>query len=426
MNCDFISWLKSGAERTEDAPGGVSDAVSTIINDIRRRGMDAVSQYSLKFDRFKGPFAVPAEEAAAALKEIDPELLNALKCSITNVRKFHSLQLETLRDHEWEISEGVTAGIRRIPVDSTAVYIPGGRYPLISTAIMCTVPAQEAGVRRIAAFSPPGADGRIDSSVLATLSLLGVSEIWALGGVQAVAAAALGAGDIKKTDFIAGPGNAYVAEAKRMLFGNIGIDGLAGPSEVLIIADSSADAELIASDLLAQSEHDPMAKGVLLTTSESLAKEVIFILEKKLETLPTRGVAEISWQNNGAVGIVKSLESAVRYANDAAPEHLQLALSDPRETLRLCTSYGAAFLGHSSSEVFGDYIAGTNHTLPTDKRAKFSGGLWTGSFMRTFTHLEMTPKGAALLSQKGAAMARAEGLAAHERALNARSEKFKV
>ena len=422
---DSIRWLKSGSSGSADMCGEVSKAVSDIIRDVRSRGMDAVTEYSKRFDGFGGPFAVSAEEAASALEGLDSKLRLAVECSAENVRRFHSLQLETLKDHEWEISEGVTAGLRRLPVESTAVYIPGGRYPLVSSAIMCTVPAQAAGVRRIAAFSPPGSDGRINASVLATLSLLGVNEIWALGGVQAVAAAALGAGDIKKVDFIAGPGNAYVAEAKRQLFGCIGIDGLAGPSEVLIIADDSADARLISCDLLAQSEHDPMAKAVLITTCEELALEVTRELDGMLKTLPTRKTAELSWTNNGAVGVAGSLDCAIEYANIASPEHLQLALLNPREALEQCSSYGAAFLGHSSSEVFGDYIAGTNHTLPTDGRARFSGGLWTGSFMRTLTHLEMTPKGAAMLSEKGAAMAEAEGLAAHMNALLARSDKFK-
>lgn len=426
MLLENIKWLKSGSgEKSDDSCKKVNEAVSSIIQDISIRGMDAVAEYSKKFDGACGPFAVSADEAASALYGMDRELRIAIESSIANVRRFHSLQLETLKDHEWEISEGVTAGLRRLPVESTAVYIPGGRYPLVSSAIMCTVPAQEAGVRRIAAFSPPGKDGHINSTVLATLSLLGVDEIWALGGVQAIAAAALGAGEIGKVDFIAGPGNAYVAEAKRQLFGAIGIDGLAGPSEVLIIADESSDARLIASDLLAQSEHDPMAKAVLITTSEELAGEAMRELERMLENLPTREVAELSWSCNGAVGVTDSLDCAIEYANAASPEHLQLALSNPREALKKCISYGAAFLGHSSSEVFGDYIAGTNHTLPTDGRARFSGGLWTGSFMRTLTHLEMTPKGAALLSKKGASMAEAEGLSAHKSALLARSDKFK-
>jgi histidinol dehydrogenase/sulfopropanediol 3-dehydrogenase len=284
---------------------------------------------------------------------------------------------------------------------------------------MSVVPARAAGVRRIAAFSPPSGGG-IHESTLAALALLGVDEIWALGGAHAIAVMALGAGDIERVDFIAGPGNAYVAEAKRALYGEVGIDGLAGPSEVLIIADGGADFRLAARDLMAQSEHDPMASASLVTTSEELAAEVLSEIDGLLVSLPTRDVASASWRRNGAVGVADSLEAAIEYANAKAPEHLQLAVSEPRSALGMCAAYGAAFLGYSSCEVFGDYIAGTNHTLPTDGRARFSSGLWTGSFMRALTHLHMTPEGAAALSERGSALARAEGLEAHAAALLAR------
>ncbi|MDR1943198.1 MAG: histidinol dehydrogenase [Synergistaceae bacterium] len=415
-----IRWLKEGTAETNEASIDVKRKVTVIADDIRRRGFDAVRERSLEFDGWGGPFAVPFAEAEAALRALDREVRSALDVSVRNVRRFHSLQRETLLDHEWEISDGVNAGIRRIPINSAAVYIPGGRYPLVSSAVMCVIPAQEAGVRRIAAFSPPGRDGRIDKTVLAALALLGVEEIWALGGVQAIAAAALGAGEIKKTDFIAGPGNAYVAEAKRLFFGDVGIDGVAGPSEVLILADESANFRLAARDLLAQSEHDPVARATLVTTSEAFARRAMDELSALLPVLSTREVAGKAWSRNGAVGIADSLDDAIDFANATAPEHLQLAVSNPRDALVRCEAYGAAFLGHSSSEVFGDYVAGTNHTLPTAGRAKFSSGLWTGSFMRTLTHLDLSPEGAASLSSPGEILARAEGLEAHADALSAR------
>jgi histidinol dehydrogenase/sulfopropanediol 3-dehydrogenase len=285
---------------------------------------------------------------------------------------------------------------------------------------MCVVPAQEAGVRRIAAFSPPGRDGKIDAAVLAALALLDVREIWAVGGAQAIAAAALGAGEICKVDFIAGPGNAYVAEAKRSFFGTVGIDGVAGPSEVLILADESANFKYAARDLLAQSEHDPMARACLVTTSETFARDTMNELASLLPRLSTRETAERSWARNGAVGIAKSFDDAIDYANSIAPEHLQLALANPRVALEKCLAYGAAFLGYSSSEVFGDYIAGTNHTLPTAGRSKFSSGLWTGSFMRIMTHLDLSPDGASRMSEPGEILARTEGLDAHADAIRAR------
>ena len=424
----MIDWLKKSAPEPDATSPQVRDAVAGIVADVRARGMGAVREYAKKFDRHDGLFGIPLNDARRALDELDRDARAAIDRAIANVRKFHALQRETLVDREWEISPGVRAGFRYMPMESAAVYVPGGRYPLLSSVIMAVVPARVAGVKRIAAFSPPGRDGRINAAVLAVLALLEVDEIWALGGVQAIASLALGVRDdrekIEKVDFVAGPGNAYVSEAKRVLFGEVGIDGLAGPSEVLVLADESADYRFTARDLLAQSEHDPMARGVLVSTSREFAEKVKAELESLLPGLPTRDVAEQSWTRNGAIGVAVSLDDAIAYANEAAPEHLQLALRDPRAALAKSTAYGAAFLGYSSSEVFGDYIAGTNHILPTSARAKFSSGLWTGSFLRPLAHLDLAPEGAADLAGPGSILARTEGLEAHARALLARKEKF--
>jgi histidinol dehydrogenase/sulfopropanediol 3-dehydrogenase len=416
----FIRWLKESKPPSDRAAAEVVQTVAEIARDVRLRGMDAVREHALRLDGYGGPFDVPYETALAELESLDPAVRSAIEESIRNVRRFHSLEMETLSGHEWNLSSGVRAGLRYVPVDSAAVYIPGGRYPLVSSAVMCVVPAQEAGVKRIAAFSPPGRDGKIDATILAALALLGVREIWAIGGAQAIAAAALGAGEIGKVDFIAGPGNAYVAEAKRAFFGTVGIDGLAGPSEVLILADEGANYKYAARDLLAQSEHDPMARACLVTAGEASARSAMDELDSLLPRLATRETAEASWKRNGAVGIADSLDDAIDYANSIAPEHLQLALANPRDALEKCRSYGAAFLGYSSSEVFGDYIAGTNHTLPTAGRSKFSSGLWTGSFMKVMTHLDLSPAGARRLCGPGETLARTEGLDAHANALSAR------
>jgi histidinol dehydrogenase/sulfopropanediol 3-dehydrogenase len=415
-----IRWLKESKPASDSTGALIERVVAEIARDVRHGGVSAVREYSRKLDGYEGPLRTPYETALFALDSLDAKVRAAIEESIRNVRRFHSLERETLLDREWEISPGVRAGFRYVPVDSAAVYIPGGRYPLVSSAVMCVVPAQEAGVRRIAAFSPPGGDGKIDATVLAALALLGVHEIWAIGGAQAIAAAALGADEIGKVDFIAGPGNAYVAEAKRSFFGTVGIDGVAGPSEVLILADESANFKFAARDLLAQSEHDPMARACLVTTSEAFARDTMNELASLLPRLSTRETAEMSWASNGAVGIAESLDDAIDYANSIAPEHLQLALANPREALKNCGAYGAAFLGYSSSEVFGDYIAGTNHTLPTAGRSKFSSGLWAGSFMRIMTHLDLSPGGAARLSEPGEILARTEGLDAHADAIRAR------
>ncbi|MDR1515054.1 MAG: histidinol dehydrogenase [Synergistaceae bacterium] len=415
-----IRWLKESEPALDSAKTDIERAVAEIARDVRLRGADAVREHSRRLDGFDGPFGTPYEAALSALDALDTGVKLAIEESIRNVRRFHSLEKETLLDREWELSLGVRAGFRYVPVDSAAVYIPGGRYPLVSSAVMCVVPAQEAGVRRIAAFSPPGRDGKIDATVLAALALLDIREIWAIGGAQAIAAAALGAGEIGKVDFIAGPGNAYVAEAKRSFFGTVGIDGVAGPSEVLILADERANFKYAARDLLAQSEHDPMARACLVTTSEAFARDTMNELASLLPRLSTTETAGKSWARNGAVGIAGSLDDAIDYANSIAPEHLQLALANPRGALENCRAYGAAFLGYSSSEVFGDYIAGTNHTLPTAGRSKFSSGLWTGSFMRIMTHLDLSPDGASRMSGPGETLARTEGLDAHADALRAR------
>lgn len=424
----MIDWLKKGALEPGAKSAEVRVAVEEIISAVRARGMGAVREYAEKFDGLGGPFRVSKEASALALKGLDRGVRDAVERAIENVRRFHALQRETLTDREWEIAPGVRAGYRYVPMDSVAVYIPGGRYPLLSSAVMSVVPAREAGVRRVAAFSPPGRGGEINPAVLAVLALLGVDEIWALGGVQAIAALALGTSDdrerIEKVDFVAGPGNAYVSEAKRALFGEIGIDGLAGPSEVLILADESADYRFTARDLLAQSEHDPMARAALIATNREFAEKVMAELNALLPGLATSDVAGRAWEAGGAVGVASSLDDAIAHANVSAPEHLQLALRDPRAALSKCRAYGAAFLGYSSCEVFGDYIAGTNHILPTDARAKFSSGLWTGSFLRALTHLDLSPAGAAALAAPGASLARAEGLEAHASALLARGEKF--
>ncbi len=415
-----IQWIKKGAAAVAPfTDPSVTAAVAETVSRVRSEGFGAVEEYSKKFDGFSGPYRVPASAARHALEHCDTALKDALLTAIANVRTFHTHQKNILASSEWEISPGVRAGVRFLPVASAAVYIPGGRYPLPSSAIMGVVPAQVAGVGRIAAFSPPGKDGSIHPSVLATLALLGVDEIWAIGGAQAIAAAALGADPVRRVDFIVGPGNVYVTEAKRLLFGTVGIDGLAGPSEVLILADTSADPHCLAADLLAQAEHDPLAQSVLLCTTRDLADATLACVATHLESLATRDVARVSWENNGAVGICP-LEEAIAYANTAAPEHLELALADPRAALARCTAYGAAFLGHSSAEVFGDYIAGTNHTLPTLGRARHAGGLWTGSFLRPLTHLDITPEAASRLSAPGRAIAEAEGLRAHANALRCR------
>lgn len=306
-----------------------------------------------------------------------------------------------------------------MPVKRAAVYVPGGRYPLPSTVLMGVIPAQEAGVERIAVLTPPGKKGRPNSVTLAAMGMLGIKEAWAIGGAQAIAAVAFGAGDIKQADIIVGPGNAYVTEAKRQVFGIAGIDGLAGPSEVMIVADSNADPKFLAADMVAQLEHDPSARAILLTTDKSIAERAIGEVYKLLDNISTSSVAYVAWENGGAVA-VGTLEEISRMANEVAPEHLELAVEKPESVLELFTCYGAAFLGNYSPVPFGDYIAGTNHILPTGRSAKFQGGLWVGTFLRPLQHLCASKEAALNLAWHGARIADVEGLAAHSLSMRMR------
>ena len=414
-----MRYLKTPATSVASPATSVAAEVAAMAEQLRRQGWNAVEALSRSLDHFEGPFRVPAEALSRAAEALPSALRSALLTAAENVRAFCRHQRALLHDGEWELSPGLRTGLRFLPVRRAAVYIPGGRYPLPSTAVMGVVPAQEAGVERIVALSPPRKGVGVDPVVLGTLGLLGVEEVWALGGVQGVGALALGLGPVERADLLVGPGNAWVTEAKRQFFGELGIDGLAGPSEVCIVADKSADPATLAADLLAQAEHDPLAKGVLLSLDEALGEKTLEEVQKLLAQLPTEAVARSSWERFGVVAVV-SLEEAVNFANDLAPEHLELALTSPRSVLPLFRSYGAAFLGHASAEAFGDYVAGTNHILPTGGRARFSGGVWVGTFLRPLTHLEMSTEAAEQLAPAGEILAAAEGLAAHGAALAAR------
>ena len=393
--------------------------VAPLVERLRRQGWEAVEELSRSLDHFEGPYRVPVEVLRRSADGLPPALREALLTAEENVRAFCRYQRSLLADREWELSPGVRAGVRFLPVRRGAVYVPGGRYPLPSTAIMGVVPAQEAGVERVVALSPPRGAAGVDPVVLGTLGLLGVEEVWALGGVQGVGALALGLGPVERADLLVGPGNAWVTEAKRQFFGELGLDGLAGPSEVCIVADATADPATLAADLLAQSEHDPLAQGVLLALDEGLGQKTLGEVQRLLDTLSTATVARSSWDRFGVVAVA-TLEEAAAFANQLAPEHLELALESPRSALPLFRNYGAAFLGHASAEAFGDYVAGTNHILPTGGRARFSGGVWVGTFLRPLTHLELSPEAAERLAPPGEILAAAEGLSAHGAALSAR------
>ncbi|KRT34800.1 histidinol dehydrogenase [Acetomicrobium hydrogeniformans ATCC BAA-1850] len=414
-----VQFLKRFDEsKAKELMDEVRGRVEDILNQIRLEGWDALARICESLDGF-APSKIKPDEIQEAWQKLSTEMKEALKVAEKNIRSFHRAQREILKDFTCDIDEGIKAGMRFIPVKSAAVYVPGGRYPLPSTVLMGVIPAQEAGVERIAVLTPPGRDGRPNSVTLAAMGMLGIREAWAIGGAQAIAAVAFGAGDIKQADIVVGPGNAYVTEAKRQVFGIVGIDGLAGPSEVMIVADSNADPKFLAADMVAQLEHDPSARAMLLTTDESIAKRAIGEVYKLLDNIRTSSVASVAWENGGAVA-VGTLEEISRMANEVAPEHLELAVEKPESVLELFTCYGAAFLGNYSPVPFGDYIAGTNHILPTGRSAKFQGGLWVGTFLRPLQHLYASKEAALNLARHGARIADAEGLAAHSLSMRMR------
>ena len=404
--------------KAEDLTREVQSKVNDILTQIKENGWEALSKISKSLDGIT-PFRISPEDMAKAWEDLPTNLKEALKVAKKNISTFHRAQRNIFKSFECDIAEGQKAGMRFVPVKSTAVYVPGGRYPLPSSVLMGVIPAREAGVERIVVITPPGKEGNPNPVTLAAMGLLDVKEAWAVGGAQAIAAVAFGAGDIKRVDFIVGPGNAFVTEAKRQVFGVVGIDGLAGPSEVLIVADESANPKFLAADMLAQLEHDPNAKATLLATEEMLAMRVIEEVRLFLSDLKTASIASLSW-GKGATVASGSLEEFAEFANDIAPEHLELAIKEPASKLELFSSYGAAFLGQYSAVPFGDYIAGTNHVLPTGGSAKFQGGLWVGTFLRPIQHLHLSQKAASGLALHGATIADAEGLSAHATAMRLR------
>jgi histidinol dehydrogenase len=400
----------------------VNAAVSGIIAAVRSEGDKALRRYAEQFERsVPEKFEVPlgtAKKAWEALKSDEPELAASLILATEHIRSFGKLQKKQFKDFEAEIGPGLFAGQKVIPVERAGIYAPGGRFPLVSCALMALIPAAVAGVDEKILVSPPWDDGLPDRRILAAAYLAKADRIFAIGGAQAIAALALGTETIPKVDLIAGPGNKYVTAAKRLLFGEVGIDFAAGPTDVLIIADkpagSAADADLIAADMLAQAEHDPDARARALVPDREMAGEIERALEKRLASLPTAKTARASLEAGGLFVIYKSREEALKIANRIAPEHLELHVSSPAAWVKGLRNYGSLFIGAMAAEALGDYSAGINHTLPTLGTARFTGGLSVRHFLKTVTTLRCAPGVAyteALESAK--AIARAEGLAAH-------------
>jgi len=420
-----VKHIKNSTLRPSNESSEVRQKVASILSRIRQDGDKALLELAKQLDGFKGgPLKVSKDEIHAAYKALSPEIVQDLKFAAGRIEKFASLQKESIVPMEKEVSPGVILGHRIIPVSSCGAYVPGGRYPLPSSALMSIIPARVAGVKRIIACSPPSkAMGAIHPATLVAMDMAGACEIYCMGGAQAIGALAFGTGSIEPVDIIVGPGNEWVTEAKRQVSGTVGIDFLAGPSEVLIIADGTANPEFIAADLLAQSEHDPQARGILITTDENIAQKVKAAVEKFLGNLVTADVAARAWRNNGEILLVDSMEEAVVLANDIAPEHLELAVSAPEETANELTNYGSLFMGSWAAEVFGDYVSGTNHILPTMRASRHTGGVWVGTFLKIASYQKITQQGAAILAPASCRLAELEGLYAHKLAAEVRSPK---
>ena len=375
----------------------VRKVVEDILDDIRNRGDEAVRELSLRFDNWNPEsFRLTAEQIKEIIASLPDQVINDIKFAQDQVRGFAEHQLAALQDIEVETLPGVILGHKNIPVNSVCCYIPGGRYPMVASAHMSVLTAKVAGVKRIAACTPP-INGEIPAASVAAMHFGGADDIYILGGVQAIASLALGTQSMDPVDMLIGPGNAYVAEAKRQLFGKVGIDLLAGPTEVLVVADRSADAEMVATDLLGQAEHGPDSPAVLITTSEELAQETLIEIERQLKILPTADLASKSWENYGEIILVDSLEEACVEADRVASEHVQILTKDDDYFLNNMTNYGALFLGPRTNVAYGDKVIGTNHTLPTKKAARYTGGLWVGKFIKTVTYQKVLTDEASVL-----------------------------
>lgn len=425
----MTSYLKSKTQTSVDSDSarmaGVRDTVLQVIADVRERGDEAVREYSEKFDNWSPEsFRLDQEEIERIIATVPEQVIDDIVAVQARVRNFAQHQKDSLHDFEVETEPGVHLGQRNIPVRSSGAYVPGGRYPLTASAHMTVVTAKVAGVERVTACTPP-IRGEIPAATVAAMHHAGADEIFLLGGTQAVAAMAIGTETIGKVDLLAGPGNAYVAEAKRQLFGEVGIDLFAGPTETMVIADEHADPFIVAVDLLSQAEHGPDSPAVLITTSESLARRVMDLVDEILIDMPTADFAGPAWRDHGEVAIVGSLDEGFALADRYASEHVQVMTQNPRDALIKMSNYGALFLGEGTCVSYGDKVIGTNHTLPTRGAANYTGGLWVGKYLKTVTYQEVTDTAtSAMLGELCGRAARVELFEGHARSGDVRAHKY--
>ena len=424
----MAEWLKRGAtaKTKADSDRQVRDTVEGILADIEARGDDAVRELSIRFDGWdRDDYRLTPAEIQECLDQLSGQDLKDIEFAQTQVRNFAQIQRDSMRDVEVETLPGVVLGHKHIPVSAAGCYVPGGKYPLLASAHMSVITAKVAGVPRVVTCAPPFG-GKPAPAIVAAQAMAGADEIWCLGGIQAVGAMAIGTASMHAVDILVGPGNAFVAEAKRQLFGRVGIDLFAGPTETLVIADEiGCDGELAATDLLGQAEHGPDSPAILLTTSRKLAEETMREVERLLTILPTADIARRAWESFGEVIVAEDDAEMVRIADEIASEHVQVMTRDPEWFLQHMTNYGALFLGARTNVSFGDKVIGTNHTLPTKKAARYTGGLWVGKFLKTCTYQRvLTDEASAMIGEYCSRLCALEGFAGHGEQANIRVRRY--
>ncbi|TCN19263.1 histidinol dehydrogenase [Sinorhizobium americanum] len=423
----MIRHIKSAQVSIEE--GGtdseVTKAVDALLAKIKNGGDKAVRELSIQFDKLdRESYRLSKEEIDRSINSLTRREREDLDFAQDQVRKFAEAQKATLTDLEVETLPGVILGHRNVPIQNVGCYVPGGKYPLLASAHMTVLTARVAGCERVITCAPPF-QGRISEKIVAAQALAGADEIYCLGGVQAIAAMAYGTETIAPVDMLAGPGNAYVAEAKRLLFGKVGIDLFAGPTETLVIADDSADGELVATDLLGQAEHGVNSPAVLITNSEKLVRDTLTEIDRLLKILPTAAIAAKAWEDFGEIILCDTVDEMVSEGDRVASEHVQVLTRDPDHFLNNMRNYGALFLGARTNVSFGDKVIGTNHTLPTNKAARYTGGLWVGKFLKTCTYQRIeTDEASALIGQYGSRLCLMEGFAGHAEQSNIRVRRY--
>lgn len=422
----MINYIKKGPTQEEKVESNkkVQTIVEDIIADIEKNGDQAVRNYSETFDKWTPEsFRLSKEQIAACYSELDEQVISDIKWAQDQVRNFAQIQRDSMKDVEVETIPGVTLGHKHIPMESVGCYVPGGKYPLVASAHMSVVTAKVAGVKRVIACAPPF-DGKPSPAIVVAMDMAGADEIYCFGGVQAVAAMAIGTETIAPVDMIVGPGNAFVAEAKRQLFGRVGIDLFAGPTETLVIADESVDGELCAADLLGQAEHGINSPAVLLTNSEKLAKDTMAEIERQLTILPTAEVAGQAWRDFGEVIVCDTHDEMLQVANELASEHVQVMTENIEFYKDNMQNYGALFLGPETNVSYGDKCIGTNHTLPTKKAARYTGGLWVGKFIKTCTFQRVTEEASVVVGNYCSRLCAVEGFAGHKEQADIRLRRY--